>query len=308
MTTEDIFAFRAIAEYNSVSKAADALFITQSTLSQRLKALENELGVVLFNRRKGGKQFQMTEEGRRFARQAEKWAALYDETRAAIDRPVLPTLSIGCAISVVTSVLQYVIFDFLRKQEEQGNRIFPLVKSTIYSETYALLERGDLDFGFGSMLMASKSIVATPVFKEPLVFVCSKGSSYPAKVDANTLLTTNEVYIGKPGKAWYTPQATEWHKRQFKNQPTPSVSTISYPNLPLYFVRPDTWAIIPYSVAYPSLESGAIEMRESDDIPSFRTVYSLHNRDIPLSPLYDPLIEEIRGFVAKHPERRFEMV
>lgn len=50
MTTEDIFAFRAIAEYNSVSKAADALFITQSTLSQRLKALENELGVVLFDR------------------------------------------------------------------------------------------------------------------------------------------------------------------------------------------------------------------------------------------------------------------
>lgn len=308
MTTEDIFTFRAIAEYNSVSKAADALFITQSTLSQRLKALENELGVVLFDRRKGGKQFQMTEEGQKFARQAEKWAALYDETRAIIDRPVLPSLSIGCAISVVTSVLQYVIFDFLRKQEEQGNRILPLVKSTIYSETYALLERGDLDFGFGSMLMASKSIVATPVFKEPLVFVCSKGSSYPSVVDASTLLTTNEVYIGKPGKACYTIQLSEWHRKQFKNQPTPSVSFINYPNLPLYFVRPDTWAIIPYSVAYPSLESGAIEMRECNDFPNVRTVYSLHNKDVPLSPLYAPLIEEIGSFIERHPERRFEMI
>lgn len=308
MTTEDIFAFRAIAEYNSISKAADALFITQSTLSQRLKALETELGVVLFDRRKGGKQFQITEEGQKFSHQAEKWAALYGETRATIDRPILPTLSIGCAISVVTSVLQYVIFDFLRKQEEQGNRIFPLVKSMIYSETYSLLEQGGLDFGFGSMLMPNKRIVATPVFKESLVFVCTKGSSYPSVVDANTLQTVNEVYIGKPGKACYTIQLSEWHSRQFKNQPAPSVSFINYPNLPLYFVRPDTWAILPYSVAYPALEQGAIEMRECNDFPNVRTVYSLHNKDVPLSPLYAPLIEEIGSFIERHPERRFEML
>ena len=49
-------------------------------------------------------------------------------------------------------------------------------------------------------------------------------------------------------------------------------------------------------------------MRECNDFPNVRTVYSLHNKDVPLSPLYAPLIEEIGSFIERHPERRFEMI
>lgn len=42
----------AIAEYKSISKAASALFISQSGLNQQLIKLENELGIQLFERNK----------------------------------------------------------------------------------------------------------------------------------------------------------------------------------------------------------------------------------------------------------------
>ena len=46
--------FTAVAETGSFSAAADALFITQSAVSQNIKALEDALGSVLFFRRHGG--------------------------------------------------------------------------------------------------------------------------------------------------------------------------------------------------------------------------------------------------------------
>lgn len=308
MTTDDMFAFQTIVKYNSVSKAAEELFVTQSTLSQRLKALEDELGVTLFERKKGGKQFLITEEGEKLAEKGEKWSSLYEETTDTLMRPVLPTLAIGCSLSTSASVLQYVLFDFIQQQEALGNRIFPKVFSTIYSECYSLLEKGELDFGFCSMIIPSKSVVATPIFQEPLVFVCSRGSNYPVVVDPATLLTSDEIYIGKPGKACYTADLTEWHNKLFSDQPAPAVFTINYPNLSSYFIRPNAWAILPYSVAYPALNQGSIELRECRDVPLSRVTCSLHNKNFPLTPLYEPLIDNIGRFVNSHPEYKFEMV
>lgn len=46
--------FRAVAECKSVSKAAEALFITQPALSKAISKLEAELGMPLFTRGKDG--------------------------------------------------------------------------------------------------------------------------------------------------------------------------------------------------------------------------------------------------------------
>ena len=54
MDTKIIEYVIAIAEEKSLSKAAERLYLTQSALSQRLKALEHELGTPLFIRDKNG--------------------------------------------------------------------------------------------------------------------------------------------------------------------------------------------------------------------------------------------------------------
>ena len=51
-------AFLATAETGSYSAAADSLNLTQSTLGRQVQALEEELGVVLFER--AGKGIQIT--------------------------------------------------------------------------------------------------------------------------------------------------------------------------------------------------------------------------------------------------------
>ena len=65
MTNAGIEAFLIVCKQHSISKAAE-LFISQSSLSIRLRTLEKEVGCPLFFRHKGSREMVLTEEGKRF--------------------------------------------------------------------------------------------------------------------------------------------------------------------------------------------------------------------------------------------------
>ena len=53
MTNLDIETFWAVVQHGTMTAAAEALFITQPTLTNRIQALEAEVGAQLFRRGKG---------------------------------------------------------------------------------------------------------------------------------------------------------------------------------------------------------------------------------------------------------------
>ena len=58
----------AIAKYQNITKAAEALYVGQPTLSKFLISLENDLGLKLF--RRSGNKYLLTYAGERYTRQA----------------------------------------------------------------------------------------------------------------------------------------------------------------------------------------------------------------------------------------------
>ena len=70
MKTEQITLALAVARDNSVSKAAESLFISQPTASNWLKQLETEIGYHIFRRKRDG--VLLTDEGKAFLEQALK--------------------------------------------------------------------------------------------------------------------------------------------------------------------------------------------------------------------------------------------
>ena len=74
--------FVKTAELLSFSKAAKALFITQSTLSQQIKQLEDELDMALFFR--NNHRVSLTEAGETFLEGAKKTLAEADDNKAKI--------------------------------------------------------------------------------------------------------------------------------------------------------------------------------------------------------------------------------
>lgn len=72
--------FLAVAREHSISKAAEAVFVTQPTLSRQIMDLEEELGATLFIRGKHNKAVLLTEAGQRLYEYAKEIVSLAEKT------------------------------------------------------------------------------------------------------------------------------------------------------------------------------------------------------------------------------------
>src|SRR5262245_16629670 len=99
MEIRQLRAFVAIAHANSFTRAATALGVSQPILSQRLRALEDELGVVLVAR--GNRTGGLTDAGSALLSRAERiLAEVHDagEELAAHAGLRRGTVRLGCAL------------------------------------------------------------------------------------------------------------------------------------------------------------------------------------------------------------------
>lgn len=72
MTNLDIETFWAVVHHGTMTAAAESLFITQPTLSMRIRALEERVGTPLFVRGKGQRRITLTEAGQKFLTLAQR--------------------------------------------------------------------------------------------------------------------------------------------------------------------------------------------------------------------------------------------
>lgn len=105
MNLRFVEAFYWVASLKSISRAAEKLFLTQSAMSSRIATLEEELGVLLLDRR--DKQFKLTAAGVRFLGYAHKLLELQRQVKAEMGSgtPLAVSMRIGAIESVLHSWL-----------------------------------------------------------------------------------------------------------------------------------------------------------------------------------------------------------
>ncbi|MBI5257980.1 MAG: LysR family transcriptional regulator [Burkholderiales bacterium] len=151
----------------SVTRAAEKLFITQSALSARIAALEEELGVLLLDRR--DKQFRVTVVGTRFHAYAQRLLELQRQIKSELgsDSPRAVLLRIGAIESVVHSWLS----EWLQ-QMRAAQTAFELELTV---ETTPLLteqvRRGTLDLAFAALPAAGEGVRTRALAPMEMVFV-----------------------------------------------------------------------------------------------------------------------------------------
>ena len=74
--------YLAVTREGNISSAAEALHVSQPALSRQIKDLEEELGVILFER--GSRRIKLTEEGKLLKRRAEEMVRLMQITQSEI--------------------------------------------------------------------------------------------------------------------------------------------------------------------------------------------------------------------------------
>ena len=108
--------FVAVVETKSVTAAAEALHITQPTLSRQFKELEDELGKKLFER--GSRHITLTEAGELFYRRALMILELFNNTKEEItakNDEISGTISIAMGESPVLNFLAKNLTEFKQK-------------------------------------------------------------------------------------------------------------------------------------------------------------------------------------------------
>jgi DNA-binding transcriptional LysR family regulator len=101
-----IVVFRAVAEQLSFRKAAEELYLTQPAVSLQIKALEEELGVQVFDRT--GAQITLTPAGKVLLRYAKQVNSLFVQVEHDIVAPTgdhAGQLDLGAS----TTIAQYVL-------------------------------------------------------------------------------------------------------------------------------------------------------------------------------------------------------
>jgi DNA-binding transcriptional LysR family regulator len=171
MDIKQLKYFLTIANEGSISKAADILHMAQPPLSQQLKALENELGVTLFER--NTRNMKLTDVGEKLIYRATQILNLVElTTREIIDLTdgLDGTLSIGTVSSAGVTFLYEIINNFHKKYNHIN---FEIIDEDTYS-IINLLKNRSIDIGIIRTPFDLEDFEYIYLPSEPLVIASTK--------------------------------------------------------------------------------------------------------------------------------------
>lgn len=144
MELRELRYFLAVAREESISKAAEALFVTQPNLSRQMQNLEKEIGRQLFVR--GSRKITLTEAGRLLYKRAEEIIELYNKTENELNEPIADVggdIYIGGGESYVVGIIAKAAYAVRREYPSVKFHIFSGDSGTISER----LDKGLIDFG-----------------------------------------------------------------------------------------------------------------------------------------------------------------
>lgn len=172
MDLRDFQYLIALAEEGSVSKAADRLFMAQSSLSQFLQQYESELGVKLFIRTSRG--IRPTSNGEVFIGHLRQMLSYYDQARRELwDNEGLKGGSVTLGISTFRG--RHILPRILKRFYE----LYPDVRVEVVEHHSLKLEEllleGKLDVAVVVLPAAKLKNEAVPFTKDEVLLVAPKG-------------------------------------------------------------------------------------------------------------------------------------
>ncbi len=166
MTITQLHYVLAIAEHKNFTKAAEKCFVTQPTLSTQIQKLEDELGILIFDRSK--KPIELTEVGRKIVFQAKNIVNESERIQDIVDQQkgfIGGEFKIGIIPTVMPTLLPMFLKTFIKKYPKVKLKIEELTTEDIITK----IKDGHLDAAIVSTPLENESIKERVLFYEPFV-------------------------------------------------------------------------------------------------------------------------------------------
>lgn len=168
MTIRHLRIFIQVVKSGSMSAAAEKLFISQPTVSQAIRELEEHYGVLLFERL--NRKLYITDAGKKLYSYAKRVVKQFDELEEKMmSVGKKEKIKIGSTITVGESILSDVINELTKKE--------PNIEVYSYMNNTQVIERkllnSEIDIGIVEGKIKSPDLICIPEVKDYLVLICS---------------------------------------------------------------------------------------------------------------------------------------
>ena len=164
----------ALERYGNFGQAAKACHVTQPTLSMQIKKLEDDLGVVIFDR--SMQPIKPTPIGQK----------ILDQSRVVISQTAVieeliseakDEISGELRLAVIPTLSPYLLPLFLSKFQSSYPKMRLIIEESRTSVIIESLKRNKLDVGLLATPLGEESLVEHPLFNEPFYVYAAKDSA-----------------------------------------------------------------------------------------------------------------------------------
>ncbi|MGC6484645.1 MAG: LysR family transcriptional regulator [Candidatus Puniceispirillales bacterium] len=250
MKIELLQTFLSIIDTGSLSRAAAKLNLTQSTVTARLKSLEDNVGQRLINRQKSG--VTLTAAGLRLQRYAEAMQDLWNQARHELSLPVSMGMSINLGVHPVLWDKRSLDMTVMLGQSYKNMPI--MIRSGRSSELRQWMQTGVINAMIDILPDHGAEETMKPLSPERLVLVSTRP-------DCPVIHNPDYIFIE------YSPEFSRQHATVFASADTARIG-FDHPAHGLEFMqRQGGSAYMPYRLVSDLIRAGALF--EVDDAPEF---------------------------------------
>jgi DNA-binding transcriptional LysR family regulator len=185
--------FSDLVESESFSRAAKLNSITQSAVSQQLRAMEKHFSILIVDRSQ--KQFRLTREGQKLYESAKEILYLYDKLNSELQemkKVISGTIHISTVYSIGLHELPPYIKAFLTKYPEVNIRVEYRRANNVYEDILT----NSIDLGLVAYPQKHKQLEVLPFHDDVLVLVVSPEHPLATKKSVTLEEIADQKFIG----------------------------------------------------------------------------------------------------------------
>lgn len=186
--------FLAVAQYQSFTRAAHALHVSQPALSQQVRQLEDQLGAQLFDR--NGRTVRLTDAGEVYLRYARQALQDLEEGRRAIHD--VSDLSRGSLrVAVAPTFTSYLIGPLVEAFHRRYPNVRLVMQEMLQERVETQLVEDELDIGIAFEKPTSSAVEFQPLLVETLALVVGRTHTLAERrnIDRDTLMRESLVLL-----------------------------------------------------------------------------------------------------------------
>lgn len=271
MDMNDLKLFIDVYRFGNMTTAAKHFYLTQSTVSKRLHALEREIGARLFDREKGERQVKPTVIGESFYGIAERMLALHGQALQLCEEPHRSVLTLACMNSAQCYTLPPFLLQFQRKHPEMQFNL----EDHHSIEIFQLLDRGFVDLGVTQTPSPYPNLRSALLYEETYRVVQRMAKEgFAESIHPCSLKSENEIYQA------FCDDLNAWRNRWFPPY-SAKVCVNTTATAMRYLTEAENWMIVPQCIAEDLERSGFVSYALEGDPPLHKAylVWREDNKD-----------------------------